>query len=56
MTDILLLAEATASVRNRRECTCYPLHTHTHADMIFFGQGCVYSVSVLIIRSLVRVF
>lgn len=53
-TDILLLAAATASVRNRRECTCYPLRTRT--CIFFFGDGCVYGVSVLIIRHLVRVF
>lgn len=56
MTDILLLAEATPSVHEGRESTCYPLHTQTHADMICFGQRCVYSVSVRIIKYLIRGF
>lgn len=50
----LLLAEATPSVHKRREHTCYPLHTQTHADMICVGQRCVYGVSVRIIKYLIR--
>lgn len=55
----------TCFVVGRSNCQCtqqkgvhlLPItHTHTHADMIFFGRGCVYSVSVLIIRYLVRGF
>lgn len=40
---VLLLAEATASVRNRRECTCYPLHTHTYTRRydIFWPGMCL---------------
>lgn len=51
------LAEAAASVRNRRECTCYPSNTRRRASAhIFSGHGCVYSVSVLIIEHLVGSF